>query len=92
MDRYELDKSEDETSVEVFAPSCTILLQWTGEPGSDVTPLKACRVKILGTTKPDTSFLIYHNPRLEKKDQVQKIKQNAMNRPSVLVSYVRQEK
>ena len=67
VDRYELDKSEDETSVEVYSPSCTILLQWTGEPGSEVTPLKAYRVKILGTTKPDTSFLIYHNPRLEKK-------------------------
>ena len=35
----------------------------------EVTPLKAYRVKILGTTKPNTSFVIYHNPRLEKRDE-----------------------
>ena len=86
VDKYELDKSEDDKSVEVFAPSCTILLQWTGKPGSEVTPLKAYRVMISGTTKPDTSFIIFHNPWLERKDEVgEKIKQDAVKRP-VLVS------
>ena len=87
VDKYELDKSEDDKSVEVFAPSCTILLQWTGKPGSEVTPLRAYRVMISGTTKPDTSFIIFHNPWLERKDEAgKKIKQDAVSKHPVLVS------
>ena len=89
VDKYELDKSEDDRSVEVFAPSCTILLQWAGKPGSEVTPLKAYSVMISGTTKLDTSFIIFHNPWLEKKDEARQIiKQDAVSERPVLVSCV----
>ena len=69
VDRDEVDQSEDDNLVQVFAPSCTILLQWTGKPGSEVTPLKAYRVMISGTTKPSTSFIIFHNPWLDEAGQ-----------------------
>ena len=73
--------------MEVFAPSCNILLQWTGKPGSEVTPLRAYRVKISGTAKPSTSFIIFHNPCLERKNEArQKIKQDAVRKHPVLVS------
>ena len=36
---------------------------------------------ILGTTKPDTSFVIFHNPWPDKKDEaVQKTKDNAVSK------------
>ena len=77
--------------MEVFAPSCNFLLQWTGKHGSEVTRLKAT-VMILGTTKQNASFIIFHDPQSAKthersRNEPKMTKKAAVSKRPELVSY-----